>query len=132
MREKQVKVVQLSLSNPKHISNGQVDYNRQIVGLEEIKDKTVELNIAGDMKERVSVSANINTCMVEKPQECFRGNMSSDPFDGQGKGLIKHGRGKPTHTQKQKKLKVFSAGVSQQKGKQTFNRSFGGGNHGRG
>lgn len=126
-----MQVVQLFLSNLKLISNGQADSNGQIVGLEEIKDKTLELNTVGDLKEGVNVSSNINTCMVEKPQECFGGNVPSDPSDGQEKRLTKHGRGKPTRTQKQKKLKILFAGVSQQKGKQTFNRSFGGGNHGR-
>lgn len=43
----------------------------QIVGPKEIKDKTVELNTASDLKEGVSVSANTNTCIVEKPQEFF-------------------------------------------------------------
>ena len=85
LREKQVQVVQLSLNNPKLISNGQGDSNGQIMGPKEIKDKTVELNTAGDLKEGVSVSANTNTCIVEKPQEFFGGNVSTNPSDGQVK-----------------------------------------------
>lgn len=131
MREKEVQVGQPSLSNPKLISNGQVDSNGQIVGPKEGKAKTMDLSTTGDLIKGISVPANTNTCMVEKPHEFDGSKVSSVPSDGQGKGLTKHGRGKSTRTQKQKKLKVLSAGVSQQKGKQNFNKSVGGGNHGR-
>lgn len=38
--------------------------------------------------------------------------MSTNLFDGQEMGLTKHGRGKSTRPQKQKKIKILSTSVS--------------------